>query len=277
MTQRTYLRRSIILWMRRYMPFIINPAMKLYSVYLKRLHRSLLRDVIAEYGGVVQVGPFAGLRFSDANDFRDFAHLPAAQLLGIYEAELHAIWQHIIDDETITTLVNVGSAAGYYAVGFALRKSSARVDAYDLDPKARTLTRRNAEANQVDDRVRIHELADFATLRSVLTAPRQTLIFIDCEGCEADLLNPDEVPPLRECTMLIEVHDFAQPGSGEKLLTYFSDTHTHTIIHPQKRDPNAYPETGFLKSRMKRYYAVYEHRQPGLYWLFLEPRTNVTK
>jgi hypothetical protein len=82
------------------------------------------------------------------------------------------------------TIVNVGSADGYYAAGPALRLPGAIVHAYDLASSAREMTRETARINGVAERVLVHG-------RCRHFIPALDLLVCDIEEGEGDLLHLD--------------------------------------------------------------------------------------
>ena len=56
--------------------------------------------------------------------------------VGSFELELHPAVERIVAERP-ATVVNVGSAEGYYAVGLAMRLAGARVVGFELDPALR--------------------------------------------------------------------------------------------------------------------------------------------
>ena len=78
--------------------------------------------VATHYKNTVAAGPFAGMRY---------AGLPSGstagpKLLGSYESEI-AAWIEGLCGARLDTIVDVGCAEGYYAVGMAMRCPAARV------------------------------------------------------------------------------------------------------------------------------------------------------
>jgi hypothetical protein len=221
----------------------------------KRAHRltSITRTFTAWHGLQVSGGPFAGLRYPDAS-----ATSLVPKLLGAYERELHGAIERAIRDEP-ELIVNVGAADGYYAVGLARRCPGATVHAFEADPRARELLARVAAANGVA--ITIEGTAELDHLRR-LPAGR-TLAVIDCEGCEATLLDPEEVPLLRTATIIAELHDFAVPGVGETIADRFAATHHVTLI-PTGAQP---PERGSTLTL-----ALSEYRPGPMRWAVMIPR-----
>ena len=74
------------------------------------------QEFTRRHGWVVQGGPFAGMTYvrgvSCANTI--------SRLLGSYEAELHPVVEQVIS-RSYPTVIDVGCAEGYYAIGLARR------------------------------------------------------------------------------------------------------------------------------------------------------------
>jgi len=54
------------------------------------------------------------------------------KLVGSYEAELHGVIEELIGRD-YRTIIDIGSAEGYYVVGLARRCPAARIYAFDMD------------------------------------------------------------------------------------------------------------------------------------------------
>lgn len=186
----------------------------------------LSRRLSAVTQGRVACGPFAGTRL-------DYEALPthgAPKLLGTYESEL---WPFLEDQLTRRpeTIVNIGAAEGYYAVGLARLLHEASVHAYEADPKARRAIIRNAEINGVSKRVRAHGLIDHATLERVL-ASGKSLAIMDCEGAERQLLDFERVPNLTRTDLLVELHPEVDPEIAKTLSARCAPSHDIRIVEP---------------------------------------------
>jgi hypothetical protein len=210
------------------------------NLWWQRQQRAIA-GLIAEYGPVVQSGPFRGLQLPTAAAWGNLAPL----LVGSYERELHGVIEKLIALEP-PRIVNVGSAEGYYAVGLARRVPDAMVFAFDIDPGAQAATRDTARLNGVLDRIQIAGRCTPASLGEIIRDG--TLILADCEGCEAQLLRPDLAPALRGALVLVELHDFLDDQISTNVLAAFRRTHSIRIISAQPRDPTDYP----LLARLKR-------------------------
>ena len=236
----------------------------------ERWNRATVRvtsEIVARNGPTVQAGPFAGLRLPTT---RSWYGSLAPLFVGSYEAELHDLIEEFIASKPLR-VVNVGCAEGYYAVGLARRIANASIYAFDIDERARLLTYRTARMNGVSARVHIAGACTFHRLEEILIP--HTIVIMDCEGCELQLLQPENAPSLQQATLLVELHDFVNPEISQTVLARFAATHSSRIIHAVRRDPTGYAALDGLK-RSDRVLAVDERRptEPRpMEWVALEP------
>ena len=209
---------------------------------------------------IVRRGPFAGMHYTDDS----FGSSLAPKLLGSYELELHEAIEQMIACQDIKTVVNVGSAEGYYAVGFALRCPEASVYAYDSSPFARRLCRRMAVLNGVADRVLVSGRAGPETLRRVVGAG--SLVLSDCEGCEKALIDPSTVPELLEANMIIELHDFVDPMISSSIQRRFEGSHNVELVDSRLRDPAIFRDPLERLAPADRAHALEEGRPGPMQW-----------
>jgi hypothetical protein len=217
----------------------------------------------------VSGGPFEGLRYlAAASD----GYL-APKLLGSHEEELHGVVREIVRDSP-EVVVNVGCAEGYYAVGMAMALPGSVVFAFDSSVEARRSCLELARLNGVADRIVVGGACTSAILGRL--ALEGAALICDCEGCERWLLDPETVPGLRRCTLLVELHDCWSPGLTAELLPRFRGTHSVRMITSTPRDPARYPAVRFLSAEDQAL-ALDENRcltPEGLpqQWAFMRPR-----
>jgi hypothetical protein len=169
---------------------------------------------------VVSSGPFRGMRYPRA-DAIGSALVP--KLLGCYEQELHQLIEGICQTE-YHTVIDIGCAEGYYAVGFALRLPAAKVIAFDTNSDATRLCAAMAEANGAQNRLLVGAMCDPDTLAQFAHGPK-ILIVCDCEGYERELFPTGSGERLKRHDLLIELHDFIHPGISSTIQNVFSETH----------------------------------------------------
>lgn len=205
----------------------------LRSRVLARDEKRLRELVLANTAAVVHGGPFEGMATRSCE-----GRLPAAQVLGSFESELHASIEGCIA-RGYDRLINVGCSCGYYAVGMALRMPGLEVHAFDLDPEARSACQRLATENLVADRINLggrFEGPEFAALGG----PR-TLVICDIEGGELDVLDPERHPTLREMDVIVELHDALRLDTSSTICRRFEASHEIRLItegeHPFVEPP----------------------------------------
>lgn len=217
----------------------------------------------------VATGPFVGLRYPRLQSVGS-ALLP--KLLGSYESELHASLEELLTAE-FNTVVDIGCAEGYYAVGLGLRLKNADIYAFDTDPRARDACAEMAELNGVGSRVHIGGLCDKNVLQSLPLGVR-ALVVADCEGYEKDLFDDEVAQLLSKHTLVIEVHDFIDIDTSPRLHAAFSKSHRIQAIRStddiQKAHTYQYTQLDKFSIRERR--LILEERRPGIMeWLVLTP------
>lgn len=228
-------------------------------------YQRLERAMVARYGLVVQDGVFAGMKYVPI--IPNHALIP--KLLGIYEQELHGCIRDIIARQ-YDRVVDVGSAEGYYVVGLARALPQARVFAFDTETRERQLLRELAGVNGVLDRVTIGSFCSPETLNGLVA--ERTLVIVDCEGGEMDVLEPERAPQLARADVLVEIHDFdGTPRISSAIQSRFAATHDLTVIRSQPRVTAEHPLISFLPSEEDRRLAVMERVQMQD-WFFLRAR-----
>lgn len=214
-------------------------------------------------------GPFAGMEF-----FPEGA-VPAKYLLGTYESELHRVIETLCR-YPFDTIVDVGAGTGYYAVGLALRNPLARIIAFEPERKHRDSIVRTALVNNVETRIDVRGACDPMSLADALSPGVRCLLFMDCEGSEGVLLDPVSLPRLKDCHIVVELHDFVDRGIAGRVTERFRNTHSMNEIWSQKRRQGDFPvklygcvPQAFFKGACLYY--MDEQRPEPMRWLFLEP------
>jgi len=181
------------------------------------------------FGSKVMQGPFAGMRY--ISNAVGSAYWP--KWMGIYERELTPVIDEICS-RPFERIVDVGAAEGFYAIGFALRYRGAQVVAFEADPEGQRLIGELARVNDVEAQVSILGFCDSWALSKAVRF-KNTLLIMDVEGFEAELLNPAIVPELKSTEILVELHEYLAPGLGDLLRQRFSESHKIAEVLPKAR------------------------------------------
>jgi hypothetical protein len=234
-----------------------------------RPERYLQEKVKAAAAGRVISGPFCGMKYVD----RSYCSGLYPKLLGVYERELHPIIEQACA-KTVDRVVDIGSAEGYYAVGFAYRRPSIPVIAFEMDADARRACQELARLNDLTDAVDLRAACDSAALAEAI-GDLISLVMCDCEGAEAEIMDPVKVPALQTAYVLVETHDFVIPGLTERIRNRFAATHEIKEIWQQDRGRGDFPLTDWYIRRLPDQdlrALLNEHRPERMRWLWMEPK-----
>jgi hypothetical protein len=213
---------------------------RIRSYRKRRVHRRFFEDDRrAFYERIYQgnaeprvlTGPFRGMAYLNTSDFGPIA----PKWLGSYEAEIQDFVCELCESG-YETIVNIGSAEGYYAVGFARTGAASRIFAFDIDPFARRALAALAQMNGVADRIEIRKICTWNVLNDLRS--EKQLLFVDIEGAEMDLLDPGECDVLRRSDILVELHPSRDIGKENKIEETISNRFaaTHAIRRRQQTD-----------------------------------------
>jgi hypothetical protein len=218
------------------------------------LHRLLGNRVLA--------GPFKGMVLPEGNSWRDGDFIP--KLIGSYESNLREVLTQAIERKP-TTVINVGCAEGYYAVGLARMLPKAAIYAFDLSREAGVVCTRAAAENGVGNQVIVGGRCTPQHLAKIVEFPGQILLVMDCEGAERELLDPAKVPGLLKCNVIVETHS---PDIVSNLDARFRTSHDIEVIAQGGRDPNELMELRRLPE-LERWLLIDEGRPESMVWMAL--------
>lgn len=245
------------------------PDASFTSAYQAR-RRAITAVLMTAQAGVVGGGPFAGMKLLADTSWADGDLAP--KLLGCYEAELHSAIERAAARNP-RLVVNIGCAEGYYAVGIARLLPAARVHAFEINERGQAVCRNAAIANGVGERLSVAGKCDSGSLRKIAAQSGRILLIVDCEGAELDLLDPERIPALERCDMIVECHDFANPMITHTLRERFAASHDIETVFEGPRDPNKFTQLRQLHS-IDRWIAVNEDRPLTMNWVVCWARSS---
>jgi hypothetical protein len=221
----------------------------------------------------VLTGPFSGTRYPAG--FVPRMLFDGPYQVGSFELELRPAIERVVASAP-ATVVNVGSAEGYYAVGLATRIPGARVVGFEVDRRLRAAAARLADLNGVAGRVELRGLCTVEEL-APLDPRGDTAVVMDCEGAEAHLADPERVPWLRDAFLVVELHPAIDPGIAARLRERFETSHELELIGSVVRRASDFDaslrQIGGLR-RIDRELLVAEFRDGPQEWLSAVPRNH---
>lgn len=240
-----------------------------YAIEKKR--KLLSRQLSLRSAHTVQYGPFKGMKFAP-EDWWGGADR-GAMLLGLYEKEVLQSMMQIEPHRDV--FVDLGAADGYYSIGALTSGRFKSSHAFEITEQGRRVIASNAQLNACSDRLSIHGKAtpDFYQVLSE-DELRRALVLIDVEGAEFDILQPTTLQHLKNCVVIVELHDWFF-GDGERKLAQlkqdaapFFELSTLTM---GARDLSTYPELTLFDDS-ERWLMASEGRNRLMTWLRLDPR-----
>ena len=261
----------------------IGETLRLTSIYVGQRylrtqpnfveHRYLLGQRISEaVNSTVAYGAFAGLvlprtsRWSGADQ--------GSMLLGMYEREvLEALCEM---SATCHYLIDVGAADGYYAVGGLTSGLFDRVVCFESDKGGQRIIAENAEMNGVRDRLTILGEAKGRFVQEACASAQielsSTVLLVDIEGGEYDLLSEEVLVNLRQSRLIVELHrvDGVNADSEIALRRRLASNFKVTYVTQGARNPNQFPLLAGW-SDDDRWLMCSESRGKLMEWALCEP------
>jgi hypothetical protein len=244
----------------------LNDALRLLSKW-----RSVLisNTYLQHQGTLVMQGPLKDLDF--IKESAEGCHI--AKLLGCYEQPLQPYIEAAIE-AGYSTLLNIGCAEGYYAVGMARRMPNTQVLAFDIDAKAQHTCTELAAKNQVSNRVKVGPLFKHEDFDHY--SGQRVLVLCDIEGAELQLLDPKMAPALTHMDLIVESHDCLKPGITQLLIDRFKSTHQITVVPDNgQRQLEATPSWFNNLSHLDQLLATWEWRSGPTPWLVMKAKESI--
>ena len=242
----------------------MSEAFNNYVAWSWKRREELTNLVFDRTKGHVFKGPFQGMKILPKWSWGDGDS--AGKLLGLYECELfESIEYEIAHDPDL--VLNIGSAEGYYGIGFGMR-TSAQIVLVDVQQPAIDIARENAQVNKVN-KIQFSTDSSVENFRSYLGKYDRPLIFMDCEGYEEDFLDLEKIPELAKTSVIVESHDCIREGLTDKLIARFKDTHQVESIRQGAKNPYI-----FIIDDLSDYDKVLlccESRPSTMTWLHMRP------
>jgi hypothetical protein len=243
----------------------LHNALRLLSKWRSALIQNTL---VTQQGTIVMQGPLKGMNFLAQS--AEGCHI--SKLLGCYEQPLQPFIEAAIKTN-YKTILNIGCAEGYYAVGMAQRMPNTQVLAYDQNPKAQEVCSTLAEQNGVSERVKVGALfkpEDFHNYPG-----KGVLVLCDIEGAERELLNPDVSPAIKGMDIIVESHECLIPGITRLLIDRFTESHHITLVQDDGQRTLESPPKWFLNlAHLDQLLATWEWRSGPTPWLVLTSKLN---
>ena len=184
-----------------------------YEKFTSRRRDELSLKVDALFKSTISYGLFSGLQLSLVSKWSKSDR--GAMILGLYEKEVLDL---IGSQGAVDLFINIGAADGYYAAGVLYAGIATRVIAYEIDVEAHDSIKDISRLNNVSERLEIRGGFNKEEARELTkNLNTNSLILMDIEGAEFEILSGDILESLSHCHIIIETHEFIE--GGEKKLS----------------------------------------------------------
>lgn len=240
---------------------------------IQKSKSKVLNHLIKIHGHKVVYGKFKGMKLNK-NSYWSKNDL-ITHILGVYE---YHILEQLIKFSKInnSVFIDIGAADGYFAVGGAYSGLFKKVYAFETHEEGRKSLIENAKSNYCETNVLIKSKANFDSLKDLIDIHKSTVILIDIEGDEFNLLNYQTLKLLSNCNIIIELHpDLVNNGYEKKkdLINFSKSFFNVSIIKREIYNPNLFEELDQFTDE-ERLIAFSEGRENNMSWLVLEPKNK---
>ena len=173
---------------------------------IRQRQKRISLELFKMLNGTVKYGPFKGLRLTH-NPWWGQLDL-GSQCLGLYEKEILKFIENI-EDGQFTNFIDIGAADGYYAVGLLSTGKIQRSICFEKTDKGREAIFTNWKNNGAIGQLVVKAKANFESIATLTEHDlERSLILIDIEGGEFELLNNDTIRKFRYSKILLEIHNW---------------------------------------------------------------------
>ncbi len=250
-----------------YIKFKLGSQRQIYN------RREQLKDEMLKlFNATVAYGPFKGLKFSlDAWWGRE----RASMILGLYEQEVLESLTNI--PKKYKTFIDLGAADGYYGIGVLVNNLFENSICFESTERGQNVIRENAKLNGVADKILIYGIAEKDFYKVILDEQlRNSVLFVDIEGGEFDLLDQDTFKVFKDSIIFIELHDWYFEDANNKLQKLRQDAIEFfdiTELTTASRDLSKFPELKDF-SDTDRWLICSEGRHRLMAWYRLDPKNS---
>lgn len=173
------------------------------------------------FGNEIYTGPFASLKIP--NEVYNYLSVP--EILGLYESCLHNSFSILLNHQ-INKVVLVGGNNGYYAAGISLLLNPEEINIFESETKWHKKIESWFVLNQFSN----YKIGSSAEKTNFKKIEKADLLFIDCEGFESVLLDPEEFIWQKNANIIVEVHPFYIQNIVNLISKRFKNTHNIELI-----------------------------------------------
>ena len=228
------------------------------------------------YGGQVQYGLFKGMELGGEVWWSKYDL--STKILGVYEEHVLARIGEFYSASS-APFIDIGAADGYFAVGVAKSLPAAKVFAFEISDRGRSVLQNNAQLNECSSAIAVGDEATYEALANIISMHQSALVLIDIEGDEYQLLDSEMLSLLSSSTVIVELHP-RKVADGwhlqQKLMQDAAKFFETEILVRETYNPNMFEELSEFSDE-DRLLAFSEGRKAVGLWLILTPKAHSAK
>ncbi|MDC0569931.1 hypothetical protein OAO64_01250, partial [Gammaproteobacteria bacterium] len=166
---------------------------------------------------------------------------------------------------------------GYYLIGLCLSGRMDKAYGFEIVADSRDAISKNAKINGQNHKIVTREIADLASLKNLSSSVEMSdvVVLVDIEGSEFDLLSKDVLHLLKECVIVIEVHNWID-NFEDKYRCFLNNAMKHFKIEVLRQTTIDFEKLDLLPEFPddNRYLLMSEGRPCLMRYLTLSPKES---
>jgi hypothetical protein len=244
---------------------------KLDNYFVHRYSDALSLKVAEKLDFQVVYGPFKGMKLNPKSYWT--RHIIANVALGSYETDVQLELQHLKTEFNRNIFIDIGGADGLYAIGVLVNNMFNKTVVFEIEEYGRKAIKNNAIYNQVEDRVIILEEANKKMLKKTITEYPDSIILMDIESMEFQLLDIEMINLIKNVPIIIEIHCFSESDKikYQELKANLNVLFDLKVINNTKKELDSHKHI-FHLTDLQKALILTERRDISAEWLVCRPK-----
>ena len=243
------------------------------SNFIDKKKNILGKEISKISNNKILYGPYSGTKILSTYGWSNIDFCP--KYLGSYE---YQVQKKIIDlnkKKKFDYFIDLGAAEGYHIISLLKKKIFKQGLAFEISKKSREILKKNAQINQLNNRIRIYKDANLSSLKNTLRNfnHRRLLFLVDIEGQEYNLFDKDFCKIFSKGTFIIEEHPF-NISNKRKIKNFNQNIKKYYNVEILKDTPKNPFNFSILEkySDDEKYLMMSEGRPESMQWVILQPK-----
>ena len=241
-----------------------------YSSSISKLRRKIGKKIFKLTKCKIYSGIYKGMHLSPSKSWDK--HDSASIYLGVYEKHIQEKLYEL--GSKYKVFIDIGAADGYHAIGLLKSGAVKKSICFEISQKGQNTIKKNAILNKIENNIEIYGEANHQSLKNVLKKINyKSLILIDIEGGEYELMNDEIISLIKNNSIIIELHEFYSEYrlESKKMLDRLSNFFKIEQIDSTSFNPNLYSILDYFPDDEK-FLVFSESRPQKMRWILLTPK-----